>query len=156
MAGAALKLEWEDSQAQAMFGRLIASGSNLRPLYSEIGFALEDSTRKRFDSETAPDGTAWAPISDAWQARKAERGFSEGILKMRGDMLNSVRAEPDSSGVSIIAGPTEYAAIHQFGGQAGRNHAVTLPARPFLGVSDDDGEEIIDAATAFLKRITGD
>jgi phage virion morphogenesis protein len=154
MAGAALKLEWDDAQAQAMFGRLIAAGANLRPLYSEIGFALEDSSRERFASETAPDGTAWAPISEAWKERKQERGFSAGILKMRGDLLNSIRAEPDGSGVEIIAGPTEYAAIHQLGGQAGRNKAVTIPARPFLGVSSEDAAEIVDAAKAFLNRIS--
>lgn len=28
--------------------------------------------------------------------------------------------------------PLRYAAIHQWGGKAGRGHAVTIPARPFL------------------------
>jgi phage virion morphogenesis protein len=34
-----------------------------------------------------------------------------------------------------------YARIHQLGGKAGRGHAVTLPARPYIGISEDDIKE---------------
>jgi len=34
--------------------------------------------------------------------------------------------------VASIGGTVVYARIHEFGGQTGRNHATTLPARPYL------------------------
>lgn len=37
-----------------------------------------------------------------------------------------------------------YAAIHHFGGDAGRNHSVHLPARPVLGATDADERRIGD------------
>ena len=45
-----------------------------------------------------------------------------------------------------------YAAIHQFGGLAGRGHVVEIPARPYLGVRDEDWPEIKDAVLAFLVK----
>jgi phage gpG-like protein len=42
----------------------------------------------------------------------------------------------------------EYAAIHNFGGQAGRGRKVMIPARPFLVVQDEDITE--------MKSVIGD
>ena len=49
-----------------------------------------------------------------------------------------------------------YAAIHQFGGKAGRGRKVTIPARPFLPVKSDgsiypaEQAEIIKALNEYL------
>lgn len=152
MAGASFKVEVDDTAAQAAFQRLIQVGLNMKPLWTEIGSALEDSSRRRFETERAPDGQAWEPISEPWRKTKEKKGFLTGILKMRGDLANSIRFEASGDYVEIIAGPTEYAAIHQFGGEAGRNRATTIPARPYLGLSDEDREEIADAASDALDR----
>lgn len=154
MSGAAFKVELDDAKVQRIFARLTASASNLTPLFAEIGSALEESTRQRFTTERAPDGQPWEPIDPDWLATKKARGFNAGILKMRGDLANSIHYEASSDYVEIIAGPTEYAAVHQFGGQAGRRGASNLPARPFLGVSDDDLAEIRDAADSYLEKAT--
>ena len=63
-----------------------------------------------------------------------------------------------------------YAAIHQLGGKIVPKNAthlvfrlatgvvlaksVTLPARPYLGISDDDQEMIADTVFRFLRRFT--
>ncbi len=52
-----------------------------------------------------------------------------------------------------------YARIHQFGGKAGRNHKVIIPARPFIPISKEDKipkalqEEIQEVV---LEHIFGD
>lgn len=48
-----------------------------------------------------------------------------------------------------------YARIHEYGGQAGRNHAATIPARPYIGpalkvVQDKDLDDVI---ADMMKRI---
>lgn len=161
MSGASFELDM--AEANYLFAAIKAAGRNLRPLMNEIGSALEDSTRQRFRTERSPDGARWAPISQEWRAEKAERGLASGILKMRGDLLNSVRYEADADGVSVIAS-TPYAAAHQFGatirprrGKAlkvrGRLlSSVRIPARPYLGLSADDRAEVLDAARDFLAR----
>lgn len=161
MAGASFALDM--AEASAMFAAIRARGRNLRPLMTEIGAALEASTRKRFRSERSPDNVPWAPISAEWRAEKIERGFAPGILKMRGDLLNSVRFEADESSATVIASQP-YAAIHQFGGtirprtkralkvRGKLRRSVKIPARPYMGASTEDIAEILDAARDFLDR----
>jgi phage virion morphogenesis protein len=43
-----------------------------------------------------------------------------------------------------------YSAIHQFGGLTGRGHKVEIPARPFLGVRDDDWTEIKETVREYI------
>ena len=45
----------------------------------------------------------------------------------------------------------KYAAIHQFGGPAGRGKKVNIPARPYLKLGDDDLDEIRDAIWKYLN-----
>lgn len=154
MSGAVIRAQLDDRQAQASLDRVAAGARNALPLFTEIGSALEGSTRERIQTtKRAPDGTPWLPLSPAWIETKRERGHSEGILTMRGDLLNSIAFEAGDTFVDIIAGPTEYAAIHQFSGQAGRGRKVNIPARPYLGLSDEDQTEIREAADDWLAGL---
>ncbi len=44
----------------------------------------------------------------------------------------------------------KYAAIHQFGGQAGRGKKVTIPARPFIGMSRTAEQDIINTINGYI------
>lgn len=157
MAGASYRLEIDDSEVRAMFARLAASGANMRPLFVEIGSAMEDSTRARFRTQRSPDGTPWADLSPVTLARKR----TDRILYESGDLLNSIRFEADANQVQLIAGPTEYAATHQFGRADNRmynsedGNPAPIPARPFLGLSDADLAEVEDALSSFLDAAIG-
>lgn len=75
--------------------------------------------------------------------RKLEGGLA--ILQDTGVLRGSIRVYSDKSSVTIGAArvmtkagsPLEYAAIHQFGGMAGRGKKVRIPARPFIPVNAD-------------------
>jgi phage virion morphogenesis protein len=155
VAGALIKLHLDAVVAEATLRRLEDGARNALPLFTEIGSALEASTRDRIGrTKTAPDGTPWLDLSPAWIARKKARGFSGGTLTMRGDLLNSVAFEAAAAHVDIIAGPTEYAALHQYGGTPGMAPGpAAVPARPFLGVSADDADEIDEATRDWLSRM---
>lgn len=45
-----------------------------------------------------------------------------------------------------------YAAIHHFGGKAGRGHKVTLPARPVMGMTPAHEHEIGDILIDSIRR----
>src|SRR5690606_24539751 len=95
MSGTQFRIELDDAAAQRMFASLHAGvTSGALPLFTEIGSALEASTRERIEStKRAPDGTPWLPLSEAWVEHKRGKGYAEGILTMRGDLLNSVAFE---------------------------------------------------------------
>ena len=118
----------------------------------EIGEYLAESTRQRFVTSTAPDGSRWAQNAEATylgmlsgkDARKDGRINARGSGKVMGKkplVDSGLLAEQivwqltaDGSGVDIgtnrFAGQWDGgAAVHQFGSRDGK-----IPARPFLGL----------------------
>lgn len=63
-------------------------------------------------------------------ARK--RMESAKILRRTGRLMRSINSEVTGGAVVWGTDETKYAALHQFGGRAGRNKKVTIPARPFI------------------------
>lgn len=90
--------------------------------------------------------------------RKLEGGLA--ILQDTGVLRSSIRVYSEKSSVTIgtarvktkAGSPMEYAAIHQFGGMAGRGKKVRIPARPFLPV-DKDGNLSPEAERGVLAAI---
>jgi phage virion morphogenesis protein len=141
----------DDAELRKAIDRVIDHMADLTPAMQEIGDYMITATRSRFDTETAPDGSKWAALSPRYAARKARmRSVVDGgkrILAKRGTLRDTIRYKASRSDV-VIGSNEVYAAIHQLGGQAGRGRKATIPARPFLGISPQDQEEIL--------RILGD
>ena len=85
--------------------------------------------------KTGPDGTPWADWSPAYAET---RGSHHGLLQGEGDLLDDLQNLSTSSEARIRSGLV-YSAIHQFGGDTGRGE---IPARPYLGLSEEDEREI--------------
>ncbi len=70
MAGARITIQVDDAEVQTALGRLAAAARDPVPALKAIGEAVLTSTRARFSSKTAPDGSMWAPNTALTQARK--------------------------------------------------------------------------------------
>jgi phage virion morphogenesis protein len=145
----------KDGGVQATLQALAARMGNLAPALTSLGDEIVERTKQRFDTATGPDGVEWTGHSIATLAMASGalgKGYrrKNGELNKRGEKkLASKRLLVDSgflsgnifpsvSGNTLTIGtPAQYAAIHQFGGQAGRGRKVTIPARPFLPVLAD-------------------
>ena len=46
-----------------------------------------------------------------------------------------------------------YAAIHNFGGMAGRNRKVRIPARPFLVLTNEDKQDLMDDVQDYFRGL---
>lgn len=70
--------------------------------------------------------------------------------------LEQLRAALGGS-ISVEVGTNViYGTIHQLGGAAGRkNRRVTIPARPFLGASNEDSTELLSISNDHLQRAWG-
>ena len=148
----------DDAQVLAALQRLRARTDNLAPVLKAIGEDLVESTKQRFGSSTAPDGTPWAPNSQVTISRYL--GLSRGNFKK--DASLSKKGEARQSSKKPLTGETgalagqihyqvtgnvlevgssmEYAAMQQFGGKKADfpNLWGDIPARPFLGLSAGD------------------
>ena len=69
MAGVHICIELDD-EVRAAHNRLIAAGRDMTPLMRDIGEHLLSTTRERFVSQKAPDGTPWEPLTSGTKRRK--------------------------------------------------------------------------------------
>ncbi|MCF8491361.1 MAG: phage virion morphogenesis protein [Rhodospirillum sp.] len=146
MTGTSIVVNRADIEAAA--GRLEALANlDIANLLDEIGGGLVTSTGHRFETGVGPEGVQWEP-----SLRAIEQNGQ--TLVDRGHLRDSVTHAVNSQSVAIGTNVV-YAAIHQFGGEAGRNHATVLPARPFLGISTDDNVEIGDIVADHLREGLG-
>lgn len=120
-----------------------------------IGNSLRSSTVERFSTQKAPDGKKWRN-----SIRASENG---GVtLTETARLKNSIKSYGNESGAAVGTN-TIYAGTHQFGARrtiraespkglrfkvsggkwVTKNKVkVNIPARPFLGLSEEDQEEI--------------
>ena len=144
MPGIRAGIELDDAEVQAALGRLVRRLSNPAPVLDDIGRRLVSSTILRFEREHAPDGTPWKPS----QRAEAEGGVTlTDTARLWQSITHRVSGDAVEVGTNVV-----YGAIHQFGGQAGRGHSVTLPARPYLGVSTGDRRAILRIVRRALER----
>ena len=161
MAGATIQIEFDDSQVRAALDALTDAGRDLRPAMKDIGERLLNSARERFVAEEAPDGSAWAPLSEGTlKAKKRNRGR---ILTEEGH-LRRIAMQADSNSVSI-GSPLIYAGTHQFGAEQGAFGVTSrgspipwgdIPARPFLvdaegRLARDDERAIVNSVIDHLQ-----
>lgn len=167
MTGARITFTFDDREWREAMKRL-RDGATRRPgILRAIGTGLAANTRDRFDAGQDPEGKAWAALNPAYAAVK--RG--PGILReagMRGGLQGSITFATEADSV-IVGSNKVYAAVHQFGatirpkrpggrlvfklaGRTVRARSVTVPARPYLGFSDEDRDTVLDVLDTLLPR----
>jgi len=149
MSGVQLLTRMDWDEARTGFLRLERAVADTTPTMRAIGTGMVASTQDRIDDETTPDGSAFARLNPAYAASK--RGT--GILResaMRGGLQGSITHLAQTTSVTIGTNKI-YGAIHQFGGTDER----PMTARPYLGISSDDREMIVDVITRALARAIG-
>lgn len=146
--------------------RRIRSFSELdkKQINAAISEGVRESTLERFRTSKGPDGIRW---------KTSIRAATEGgkTLVQNAQLRNSIRSKSDASGFAVGTN-VKHGATHQFGDErtirARRAKAlrfkvggqwvskkqvkVEIPARPFLGLSEDDMEEIKGTVEDFISR----
>jgi len=155
--------------------------AGMRPLMMEIGETLTKSTKRRFDASISPTGAAWAPLKEgtilarlakikgafhANTARNRKRDVAgklnkkgaAGVQGMKpliatGNLKRYIRYQILDGGAGVVIGTDRFAdeweggaAVHQFGSK--KRH---IPARPFLGLSNEDERQVLLAINKFIR-----
>ncbi len=122
-----------------------------RNLLNAVGETLVSGTLERFENEEDPEGKKWEPSGRAWeQGVKGRRGRMGKAVQDSGRLRSSIDYAVMQDGV-LVGSNVEYARIHQMGGKAGRGRKVTIPARPYLGISKEDREEVEALITDYME-----
>ena len=154
--------------ADAAIARLAKAEAALEAplgMYEAIGEAMVTSTKLRFDDGAGPDGSPW-PISLRAQFEGGKTLVDKAALV--GSITHIASADQVEWGTNL-----DYAATHQFGATITPKSAdalrfsipgigfivsqsVTIPARPFIGLNDEDETEIERIADDFLSLSLGE
>ena len=141
-------------ELQGKLERLSKALENKTPLLRRIANTLQNVTEESFDKQASPFGEKWKP--NAPKTLQKKRGNK--ILIQSGLLSQSFTQKV--TGTSAQVGTNkEYAAIHQFGGKAGRNRKVIIPARPFMPIKangeipKDFGERLEQEVVDYLKKV---
>lgn len=159
-----IDLQLDNAAALAVLDGLLARLDDTETPLREIGEDLTESTKRRFGTSTAPDGTAWAPnkqstidaylgkfggsfkkdgtVSKKGAARSAAKKPLIGETRTLSTTLHYVLSGDDSV---AIGSALPYAAMANFGGKKSEFPQLwgDIPAREFLGLSAEDGTSIM-------------
>ena len=120
--------------------QLVASRlQNPLELTSTLERVLVSQTLQNFHANGRP---AWAGLSPVTFEIYRKQGITpQGILQRSPAGLKaSIQGDHDRDSATVMAGSGQsknYAAIHQFGGMAGRGRKVKIPARPYLPIDEN-------------------
>jgi phage gpG-like protein len=150
----------QDQDVQAALSRLQQKVGNLKSAMDEIGQRYERSVLENWSGQKSPDGTPWLPnkvlsnylaYTGTGKGQKRKEAYTKGggiragfarflagkkILVLGGHLRGSVHYQATNDSMTIgSSGSIRYAAIHQFGGLAGRGRKIKIPARPWLALN---------------------
>lgn len=126
--------KFEDKELQETLKRLQEVVDDLEPTMQQIGEYLLIATDARFEKEISPDGRKWQPLSRMAIEEKKATGKILKILQRTGLMRSRIAYQTTKDSVTLGVND-EKAAKHQLG--------IGVPKREFIGISEQDRQEIL-------------
>ena len=149
MSDKPIQIKIDNNDIERKLLELAQKGENLRPLMKNIAGIFASATEENFKNEGRPD--KWTELSEATKKQRTKQKKWPGqILQVSGQLASSISTQYDDES-AVIGSNLDYAAIHQLGGQAGKNKKVTIPARPYLKLTDNDFKELLTETENFLR-----
>lgn len=164
-----LSFRFDGSHLDKELRALIDKFKDTATAHKIIGLTLYDQTVDRFESETAPDGSKWEPLS---ALTLSLRRNAKGILRDSGDLFSSIHHTHNASRAEVgtnlnhpkvwvmQSGATirpRRAKALRIPGRKGSNRDIylqsaTIPARPYIGIGIGDEEAVRDALTKWFEE----
>ena len=150
MADKPIEIQIDNAEVQERLLKIAEKTQSLRPLMKNIAGIMAYSTEENFKNEGRPD--KWTDLAESTKKQREKKKKWPGqILQVEGKLAASINTFYDDDS-AIIGSNLDYAAIHQLGGQAGKNKSVSIPARPYLKLTDSDYKEILQECEQYLKE----
>ena len=144
MAGNRMRVDFDGKAATASLRGLLAGIENPAPLLAQLGEYTLRTTRDRFKSQTAPDGTAWQALVPWYKKEKSQN--KNRVLTLRGYLRGQLVSQVVGGKSVEVGSNLVYAAVHQFGSRDDR-----IKKRPFLGLSASDKTTVLEIIGRHLR-----
>lgn len=149
----AVTLELDDRDVLRALTQMLYNVDHLEPALDAIGNAMKESILLNFTEQHAPDGEPWETLSDVTLANRRKHGKGAEILRDTGRLNQSITHNTQAFAVEIGT-DVKYANMMQFGGKRADFPWLwgDIPARPFVGFSEHDIDEITAILRDYLNR----
>ncbi len=146
---ATVTIDVHDEAVNKLFSRLLKKTSNLRPVFKDIGEVVYNSVIENFRNESDPKGIRWQALAKRTIAARKRKnpGMPIRILHETGALEGSIHIAATNKKVTIGTDDRYYATAMQFGYKP-----KNIPARPYLGVKDDDWKKIRDMIKDYILK----
>ena len=154
-----IDIKIKDQKALQTLNLLARRSEDLSPAMQAIAGVLVDDIEEAFQSEQSPNGEIWASLSDTTIKRREKSGYWPGQKLQQTGRLASSLTSSFGKDYAVAGTNVIYAATHQFGAKKGSfgsdRHGRPIPwgdipARPFLGLSNDGRHEIEEIIARFI------
>lgn len=148
-----IEIKYDDRDVLDALQELSRRMDDMTPVMRDIAGVMAAATERAFENETDPaTGLAWHPLMAS--TVKMRGGDAHPILQRSGQLAGRI-VTAYGQDFAQIGSNKVYAAMHQFGGVTAPNSMIpgkAIPARPFLGLGEDDQEEILDIVRGYLAE----
>lgn len=142
-----LRVRLQFDSATPLLEKLARRLASLEGLLAPAMPVVAAALARNFEEEGRPE--PWAPLSPRYALWKSRRFPGRRILERSGRLRRSIVSRVEG-GALIASTDVPYAAAHQFGAPARR-----LPARPFLGLTEGDKEDVANTIAQSLENTGG-
>lgn len=155
-----MRVEITEETVTTGLARLAAALGDMSEPMSEIGEVMLASTQDRIAKGVGVDGKPFAPRSATTVDRYGKLGLKYGApLNQSGRMRKGIAYNSGPDWMEVGSNAIQAAVMH-FGAAKGSlgNGAPwgNIPARPFLGVSDEDRTKIQETIEEWLAKVEAD
>ena len=118
-------------------------------LMEDLSEVMYNEVIKNFEMQGRPSWARLSPVT--LKRKKSGRKLQEGGANSE-DLIGSFEARVEGN-MAVVSNAVTYAAIHNFGGKAGRGLKVDIPARPFMTLPSSGRQALADACADFLENL---
>lgn len=168
MAGTVMNVTIDDDALQKRIRRLQQMAGGVRPALTDIGEYMVRETDDRFTQERDPEGNPWEPLKlrtiyGSHRGRKytkkgqltkrfakyaARRKILTDTHRLRDSIVYQIVGDAVVIGTNVV-----YGRVHQEGADfsiLSTRARVQIPARPYLGVNDENHREFNEILKAHV------
>lgn len=142
-----IEINIDDEAFNSAFRRLTSGVVSASPLMQVLAGDMMDEVEENFAQQGRPK---WLGFKHT--PSKKRGGTSARLLQDTGQLASSITPSSDSNSAKVSTNK-EYAAIHQFGGNAGRGKTAKIPARPYLSVTPLGEQKILSHTSQYLTNL---
>ena len=156
------------SNVQSQFDNIIntlkAKTGNLTPVFTKILLTIQKAVEDNFTAHGRYNGDSdigifsggdiqWEPLAQSTKKAYEKKGWVLEPTLYRSQssgLRNTLFFQGAGNNTIVVGANSPYARIHQLGGGGGLNHAANIPARPFLTLTPEDVQDIVDTIGKYI------